>query len=143
MTRSRIAVAVVSSVVLATAAFAGRAQAQRPITPSLAMTSLSGRDLFQFYCASCHGRGGKGDGPVAVSLKRQPPDLTTIASRHDGRFPTEEIERFVSGDTVSTAHGEREMPVWGPIFMSFEPHDRLTRIRIENVVAFVASLQAR
>jgi mono/diheme cytochrome c family protein len=107
------------------------------------MTSLSGRDLFQFYCASCHGREGKGDGPVAASLKRPPPDLTAIASRHDGRFPTHEIERFVSGDTLLVAHGDREMPVWGPIFASLEPHDRLTRIRIENVVAFVESLQAR
>ena len=143
MTRSRMAFAVVSSLVMASAVTAARAQAQRPMTPSLAMTSLSGRDLFQFYCASCHGREGKGDGPIAASLKRQPPDLTTIASRHDGRFPTEEIERFVSGDASPAAHGDREMPMWGPIFMSLEPHDRLTRIRIENIVAFVESLQAR
>ena len=143
MRRSPIAVTAVAGIVLSTAAFAVRAQAQRPITPPLVIASLSGRDLFQFYCASCHGPGGKGDGPVAASLKRQPPDLTTIASRHEGRFPTEEIQRFVRGDDVPAAHGDREMPVWGPIFMSLEPHDRLTRVRIENVVAYVESLQKR
>ena len=42
--------------------------AQRPPFPPLVIASLSGGDLFQFYCASCHGRDGKGDGPVAASL---------------------------------------------------------------------------
>lgn len=118
------------------------ARAQRPITPPLAISSLSGADIFQFYCASCHGPRGKGDGPVAASLKRLPPDLTTIAVRHEGRFPTDSLERFVAGDgEAPPAHGSREMPVWGPIFRSLEPRDPLTRIRIENVVAFIASLQ--
>ena len=138
---SRVAFAAVVGVSLTGAVFAGRAQAQRPITPPLAIASLSGRDLFQFYCAGCHGRDGKGDGPVAASLKRLPPDLTTIASRHGGRFPKEDLERFVSGDDARPAHLDRAMPAWGPIFRSLEPHDRLTQVRIENVVAFVESLQ--
>ena len=103
---------------------------------------MSGSDLFQFYCATCHGPGGQGDGPVVPSLKKQPPDLTTIAARNGGHFPSEALVRFVSGeDRPVAAHGSREMPVWGPIFQSLEPHDRLTRIRIENVVAFIESTQ--
>ena len=118
------------------------AQAQRPITPPLGMPSFSGSDIFRFYCAGCHGPGGKGDGPAAAALKRSPPDLTTIAARNEGRFPSEALVRYVAGDSEPpTAHGSREMPVWGPIFSSFEPHDRLTRIRIENVVAFIETLQ--
>lgn len=123
---------------------AGRpaAEAQRPQTPPLVISSLSGADLFQFYCATCHGRGGKGDGPVVSSLKKQPPDLTTIAARHGGHFASEEILRFVAGDDVIvSAHGSRDMPVWGPIFYSLEPHDRLTRIRLENVVRYIETLQ--
>jgi mono/diheme cytochrome c family protein len=117
--------------------------AQKPLTPPLVISSLSGRDLFQFYCSSCHGREGKGDGPVAAQLKRQPPDLTTIALRNGGHFPSEAIERLVAGeDEPVEAHGSREMPVWGPIFRSLEPHDRLTRIRIANTVTFVESLQS-
>ena len=119
------------------------ATAQKPVTPPLVISSLSGRDLFQFYCSTCHGREAKGDGPVASSLKRLPPDLTTIARRNGGHFPSDAIVHFVSGeDQPVGAHGSREMPVWGPIFRSLEPHDRLTRIRIENVVAFVESIQA-
>jgi mono/diheme cytochrome c family protein len=118
------------------------AAAQRPVTSPLAISSLSGADLFQFYCATCHGYGGKGDGPVVPSLKKQPPDLTAIAARNGGHFPNELLVRFVAGeDRLVAAHGSREMPVWGPIFQSLEPHDRLTRIRIENVVAFIESIQ--
>ena len=29
--------------------------------PPLLIPSMSGGDLFRFYCASCHGREGKGD----------------------------------------------------------------------------------
>ena len=28
--------------------------------------SVDGADLYQAYCASCHGKNGKGDGPVAA-----------------------------------------------------------------------------
>ena len=118
--------------------------AQRPVTPPLVISSLSGRDLFRFYCASCHGLTGKGDGPVASSLTKTPPDLTTIAERNGGMFPSEWLERFVAGDDrPAAAHGSREMPVWGPIFQSLEPRDRLTPVRIANVVAYVESLQKR
>lgn len=111
--------------------------------PPFVISSRSGRDLFQFYCSTCHGREGKGDGPVASSLKRPPPDLTTIARRNNGHFPSDAIVRLVSGeDQPVGAHGSREMPVWGPMFLGLEPHDRLTRIRIENVVRFVESIQA-
>ena len=118
------------------------APTQRPPTPPLVIASLSGADLFQFYCSSCHGRGGKGDGPVAASLKRPPPDLMTIAARHDGHFPSDEIRRYVAGDDDRRgAHGSPEMPVWGPIFYSLEPKDRLTRIRLENLVRYIETLQ--
>ena len=118
------------------------ARAQKPLTPPLVISSLSGRDLFQFYCSTCHGRDGKGHGPVASSLKRQPPDLTTVARRRDGVFPSETIERLVTGDDRPIGeHGSREMPVWGPIFLSLEPHDRLTAIRIANIVAYIESIQ--
>lgn len=120
------------------------AEAQRPATPPLVISSLSGRDLFVFYCATCHGRGGKGDGPVALSLKTPPADLTQISARHGGMFPSDEIRRFVTGDErVAGVHGSGDMPVWGPIFRSLEPRDRLTQVRIENLVTFIESLQTR
>lgn len=43
--------------------------------------SAVGRSLFEAKCAPCHGKGGKGDGPVAGALKPRPPDLTTTRLR--------------------------------------------------------------
>jgi|SRR5581483_4451161 len=115
--------------------------AQRQPAP-MVISSLSGADLFRFYCASCHGLDGKGDGPVAPSLREVPADLTRIAARRGGHFPAEELRRFIAGDDRPlAAHGSREMPVWGPIFRSLEPHDRLTDIRLENIVAYLETLQ--
>jgi mono/diheme cytochrome c family protein len=112
--------------------------------PPLLIPSLTGGDLFRFYCASCHGRQGKGDGPMVSALNRRPPDLTIIARRNGGQFPTDQVERFVTGAREPTlAHGSAEMPVWGPIFQALDPHDRMNRIRIENVVAFIESIQTR
>ena len=112
--------------------------------PPLLIPSMSGGDLFRFYCGSCHGREGKGDGPVASVLNRRPPDLTTIANRNGGRFPTDRVERFVTGDREpSEAHGSADRPVWGPIFQALDHQDRLNRIRIENVVAFIESIQSK
>jgi mono/diheme cytochrome c family protein len=141
MTRSSFALTIAIATTLV-GPLTTAAQAQKPLTPPLVISSLSGRDLFQFYCATCHGRGGRGDGPVAASLQQRPPDLTAITRRHEGRFPTQAIERLVTGDDLPVAaHGSREMPVWGPIFRSLEPHDRLTAVRIANVVAYLESIQ--
>ncbi len=118
------------------------AAAQRSVQPPAVISAVSGADLFRFYCATCHGVDGKGDGPVVPSLRQPPPDLTKIAARHRGHFPSEELRRFVAGtDQPAPAHGSREMPVWGPIFRSLEPHDRLTQVRIENLVAYIETLQ--
>lgn len=119
-------------------------QQTAPSRPPLVIPSMAGADLFQFYCASCHGRGGKGDGPVASALARPPANLTAIAMRNGGRFPTDRVERFVTGERDPiAAHGSAAMPVWGPIFQALDPQDRLNRIRIANVVQYIESIQAK
>jgi len=111
---------------------------------SLMISSTLGRDLFEFYCASCHGRDGKGGGPGAAALKVPPPDLTTIARRNGGVFPRSRIEAFVTGDEdrLPPAHGSKEMPIWGPIFRALDPNDRMNRVRIANIVEYIESIQA-
>jgi mono/diheme cytochrome c family protein len=112
--------------------------------PPLLIPSMAGGDLFRFYCASCHGREGRGDGPVAAALTRRPSDLATLARRNAGRFPTDRVERFVTGDREPTlAHGSADMPVWGPIFQALGPQDHMNRIRIENIVAFIETIQVK
>ena len=113
--------------------------------PPLVIQSLYGRDLFEFYCAPCHGQNGKGDGPVAPALKTKPADLTSVARRNGGAFPSRRVESFVAGDTEEPqpAHGTRVMPVWGPIFRSLDPNDARTKVRISNLVVYIQSIQSK
>ena len=77
------------------------------------LSGYNGAQLYQRFCASCHGIHGFGDGPVASSIKGMVPDLTRIAKRHGGVFPAEQLRRIIDGRDVQPPHGTREMPVWG------------------------------
>jgi mono/diheme cytochrome c family protein len=121
------------------------AQSTGPATPSLIIASMAGHDLYQAYCAPCHGRQGRGDGPTAPALRTVVPDLTTIARRAGGQFPTGRMVAIVThGEALaSPAHGAGDMPVWGPLFRALDPSDTRARIRISAVVAYVESLQGK
>jgi cytochrome c553 len=58
-------------------------------------------------CASCHGIGGKGDGPVADSLRKRPADLTKLAETNKGVFPFARIYEVVDGGYTTMVHGPR------------------------------------
>lgn len=110
----------------------------------LIIDSMAGRDLFQFYCATCHGPDGRGKGPVGAALKTPPADLTKIAERRGGAFPRAELVGFVSeGPALIAAHGTIDMPVWGPIFRGLDSSDARARIRIDNLVAYLESIQTK
>jgi mono/diheme cytochrome c family protein len=113
--------------------------------PALVIPSMYGRDLYAFYCASCHGRDAKGDGPVAPVLKAAPPDLTRLAIVNGGVFPRARIEAIVGGraDPPLPVHGSREMPVWGPIFNGLDHNEAANRARIASIVGYLDSIQLR
>jgi len=120
-------------------------QTTGPKNPDLVIKSVAGQDLFEFYCASCHGRDGKGHGRVAPALKVPPPDLTTLAQQNRGMFPAARVTRVLKGEErVSTAaHGASDMPVWGPIFKGLDSRDEVNEQRIENLVKYIESIQAK
>jgi mono/diheme cytochrome c family protein len=72
-----------------------------------------GKWEFQSSCASCHGTDGKGKGPVSEQLKVPPPDLTMLAKKNNGVFPTNAVYETIDGLQTMPAHGSREMPIWG------------------------------
>ncbi len=76
----------------------------------------SGETLYMNRCAVCHGADAKGNGPAARALTSPPTDLTTLAQRHDGAFPREEVIRTLTGERPIAAHGSREMPIWRDCF---------------------------
>jgi mono/diheme cytochrome c family protein len=102
---------------------------------------VEGPDLFRAYCASCHGKDGKGSGPVAPTLKATVPDLTIIAVSNDGDFPVARMKRIIMGEGMIASHGSREMPVWGPIFHQVEEDVDRGNVRVENLVEYLQSLQ--
>ena len=72
-----------------------------------------GKARFAERCAVCHGANAKGDGPFAALLAKKPPDLTTLAARHQGSFPFDKVYDTVDGRSMPLAHGSRDMPIWG------------------------------
>ncbi len=111
-------------------------------TPRKLIGSMEGRDLYLAYCASCHGKDGKGGGPAAPALREKLEDLTTIAQRNSGKFPTENLEKMILGGKGSrVAHGSEEMPVWGPVFRKVENDRDYGLIRVRRVVEYLQQLQ--
>ena len=109
------------------------------------MTSpASGKEMFTSYCASCHGKDAKGDGPAANALKQLPADLTTLAKRNGGKYPTDRVTSILRGQTSLMAHGDQEMPVWGPVFWRMsQGHEEQVQMRIGNLNRYLESLQEK
>jgi len=123
--------------------------AQSPPAPKLPeerhlIASLAGSDLYQAYCAVCHGKTAKGDGPMGRNLRLTPPDLTRLAMRNGGRFPMKNVEEILSSEVaVEAGHGTREMPLWGPIFSQIAWDQDLGRVRIDNLAKYLEQVQAK
>ena len=134
--------AIVAAGLIAGVATASAWEGQRQQTPSLILDSITGRDSFEFYCASCHGASGTGNGPVAPALKIRPADLTLLSRSNDGAFPKDRVLAVVTGTGRAMAlHGSSDMPVWGPIFRALDPSEPRVRQRIDNLVTYVETLQ--
>jgi mono/diheme cytochrome c family protein len=121
---------------------AGQADVKVRRVPARATVSVEGKDSFAAYCAPCHGREARGDGPAAPALKMPVPDLTLIASRH-GKFEPLEVEFLITGkDKLVPAHGGAvEMPIWGPVFHSMEPDAAKGKLRMQNLVHYLETIQ--
>jgi mono/diheme cytochrome c family protein len=112
---------------------------------AVTLDDYSGPELFERFCASCHGSEARGDGPVAASLNVAVPDLTTIATRY-GEFPSMLVRDIIDGRGIDKrAHGTRTMPVWGYEFWVEDGGDvnaqRAVRDAINKLVEHLRSVQ--
>ena len=81
--------------------------------------AYEGRRLFVSYCQLCHGVDGKGDGPLAKTMKISPADLsTTVRSRSDTI-----LTKIITGEGRQTITGRdrhnilsEAMPEWKDVF---------------------------
>lgn len=106
---------------------------------------LSGDRLYAASCAACHGPSARGDGPVAPILNVPVPDLTRIASRRGGKFPTDDVYRIIDGQANLAAHGPRHMPVWGIEFFGEDADDESAHAaateKVDRLVGYLRSIQ--
>jgi mono/diheme cytochrome c family protein len=104
-------------------------------TPERSPAQLSGLEMYQQLCSSCHGVSGKGDGPVASLIKIGVPDLTRLAARDGGEFPIEDVRRTIDGRWDRRAHGARDMPVWGwQLYDSSATDDVKERALVDSMI---------
>ena len=106
--------------------------------------SYSGKEMYNSYCAVCHGTDGKGNGPAASAMKIPPTDLTTLAQKSGGKYPSAHVASVIRGQAALPSHGSEDMPVWGPLFSSIsQGHEGQVQQRVANLVKYVESLQAK
>ena len=107
-------------------------------------SAASGKEMFVAYCASCHGTDAKGNGPAAAALNSKPADLTALAKNNGGKFPADRVMSILRGEATVTAHGNRDMPVWGPVFWKMsQGHPAELQQRVANLTHYLESLQAK
>jgi mono/diheme cytochrome c family protein len=106
-------------------------------------TVVSGSDLFYNSCASCHGRDGKGNGPLGQVLTVRPADLTIITKRTGGVFPAAKIYELIDGRNPAVrGHGGPDMPVWGEVFAARDGNAS-AKNRIDALVKYIETLQMK
>lgn len=106
--------------------------------------SIEGPALFKAYCASCHGTDGSGHGPMAEWLRNAPPDLRRISLRAGYKYPLARVQRIISGEEpVKAGHGNREMPVWGPVFSQVGRDRDFGHIRVYNLAKYIETMQQK
>jgi cbb3-type cytochrome c oxidase subunit III len=82
--------------------------------------------LYDSYCWTCHGKTGKGDGPIAMTYKPRPRDLT------DRAYLSKRTDRDLY-NVISRGGGAAErsltMPGWGSVLSPQEIWDLVAYIR--------------
>lgn len=106
-------------------------------------------------CVACHGVSGNGDGPVTDFLSGATvPDLTVLQSNNGGVFPVTVVYETIDGAEIASAHGTRDMPIWGNRFRERvedggEPHfsssnaQGYANTRILALIEYLASIQIK
>lgn len=114
---------------------------------AVAQDAAEGAEIYKRHCASCHGVGAAGNGPMSPVLLIQPTDLTTLVERHDGVFPIERVVMRIDGRDPLVSHGS-PMPVYGDFFEGEEiilktekGQPVLTSVPVADLLAYLEGLQ--
>lgn len=151
MNSTLVSVFIVGAIAVSTT-IAAQAQGNTPAGQSVADT---GKSEYEAHCAVCHGFSGKGDGIFADLLKSGTvvTNLTELEKKNNGVFPFTRVYETIDGTVLLGAHGNKEMPVWGPRFR-VEAGERfydtfridseaIVRARILALTEYIYRLQAK
>src|SRR5215510_10143184 len=123
----------------------GRGLAQQQEATEEKEVAAAGRPIYEQYCASCHGRGGKGDGGAISLLTIKPADLTQLSKRNGGTYPFWQVYGTIDGRKETKGHGTSDMPIWGQEFRQEAGGGALAqsqvRGRILELVYYLESIQ--
>ena len=109
-----------------------------------ARNPIEGAKIFRYYCAACHGSDAHGHGPASLALKHGVPDLTLISQKNGGKFPYKRVKEIIEGkEPGPLAHGDREMPIWGPIFHEVEADQDWGEVRLDAITKYIESIQQK
>lgn len=106
-------------------------------------SAREGQRLYEYYCLSCHGEKGKGDGETSKVLTVKPTNLRKLAKKNGGDFPLERVQRSIDGRERTPAHGTA-MPIWGIGFQdpaSDVYQEGEVQRRIDCLIEYIQTLQ--
>ncbi len=90
--------------------------------------AASGRELYALYCATCHGQGGKGDGPAGQVIDPRPRDHTDAT--YMGTLTDRDVYRVIEQGGASVGKSPL-MVAWGGV---------INEQGLRDLVAYVRSL---
>ncbi|MFI5096034.1 MAG: c-type cytochrome [Candidatus Acidiferrales bacterium] len=109
---------------------------------SRVITSISGQEEYTAFCAGCHGQKGRGKGRSSRYCTVPPADLTHLAQKNHGSYPTEKVCEVLRRGTGQPPKGQGYMPIWEPLLKSMNADPPgVTEVRIQNLVKYVKTLQ--
>jgi mono/diheme cytochrome c family protein len=118
--------------------------------------AASGKAEFRNSCSLCHGSDGKGGLPINDLLKTAPPDLTMLAKKNGGKFPTDRVAAMIDGRELVKSHGDRDMPAWGNRYsmdkvkaaeyygdMPYKDTEMYVKNRMQALTEYLNSIQSK
>lgn len=88
----------------------------------------AGKKVYEKHCHFCHGRGGRGDGPVGIAVTPHPADFIGDKKRMK-KSDQELLDSITNGVTKELGGDEMAMPAWKGILTPTERRDVLAYIR--------------